>query len=538
MNPLPAGYGHRVTISTIRNSSVQTSLQEGPPTTRGSERMTSEKVEKVLPGMLRFADRKGAGLDVHKNSIVACVVIEKNRKVLQQRNQKEEDQHVWIVVNRMTFDQTPEGRDRLCRYLSNNMVQSVLMEATGVYSVPVVEALTEFANWNPVRPEIIVAHPAEVNKFLSSSIHQDRKDAEGLAKISLLGVIRPSYIANGKIRELRFLERNLYTMEKDISRLKARIKQGLAEAKLPFQDLDIDANWGLELLMTLQQTGGDFEKAVEGIRNGTFAVKSSTRQAIENRSGEFDKYEGVVLPFHIIMDLGAKLFQISSIRELMEQYALRMERICNEDEKLKRSVNLLSDCPGITHRSAVRLVGEVGDISRFPNVKKFLMYAGCAPTIHQSGTKSVRGHLNKRVNHFLKTLFFTAGRIVCSVSKSESQLRDQARVLMNRYWTRKKLAFAKVGVKIAKIVYCILKSGEAYSPYPTSPSSRLSSGVQPPLPVELKELKRRAKRLKSYIKKILWLRKEGKIDFPLSSQFVGHMVEGITHLYDSWEDWT
>ena len=45
----------------------------------------------------------------------------------------------------------------------------------------------------------------------------------------------------------------------------------------------------------------------------------------------------------------------------------------------------------ITPVTGTSIVTEIGDIGRFPSVKQFLTYAGCAPTIHQSGTKVVHG---------------------------------------------------------------------------------------------------------------------------------------------------
>ena len=58
-------------------------------------------------------------------------------------------------------------------------------------------------------------------------------------------------------------------------------------------------------------------------------------------------------------------------------------------------VQLLVTIPGIGELLALTIAAEIGDISRFPNARKLIGYAGLAPTIKQSGQSSWTGRISK-----------------------------------------------------------------------------------------------------------------------------------------------
>jgi transposase len=72
--------------------------------------------------MRRIHDRVG-GLDVHRDSVVACAELFDGRSV---------------EVDKQTFSTTASGVRRLGEWLAEREVELVVMEATGVYWRPVV----------------------------------------------------------------------------------------------------------------------------------------------------------------------------------------------------------------------------------------------------------------------------------------------------------------------------------------------------------------------------------------------------------------
>ena len=62
----------------------------------------------------------GAGLDIHKYYVTTCVVVNKD-----------------IAIEKLgvqEFKKTPEGLEQMCRFLEKNLLETVVMEATGVYT--------------------------------------------------------------------------------------------------------------------------------------------------------------------------------------------------------------------------------------------------------------------------------------------------------------------------------------------------------------------------------------------------------------------
>jgi len=142
-----------------------------------------------------------------------------------------------------------------------------------------------------------------------------------------------------------------------------------------------------------------------------------------------------------------------------------IEALLNEEPTFQEPVRRLTALPGVDEKTAAILISEIGDIDRFPTQKHFLQYVGCAPTIYQSGTVNRAGHLNKRVNHFAKRAFFNIGKVICSLVKQDSDLKDYGRKQLNRHWGNKKQAWVKTGIKAARIVHHMLKTGDEYDPF-------------------------------------------------------------------------
>jgi transposase len=93
----------------------------------------------------------------------------------------------------------------------------------------------------------------------------------------------------------------------------------------------------------------------------------------------------------------------NKIKELQDQ----MKNHVSSSDKLKKDKDLLCTIPGIGEKTAMMLMGMIGDFNRFDNCRKIVAWAGLAPSIHQSGT-SVRGKpfLPKRCMNKVKRLLY------------------------------------------------------------------------------------------------------------------------------------
>jgi transposase len=84
-------------------------------------------------------------------------------------------------------------------------------------------------------------------------------------------------------------------------------------------------------------------------------------------------------------------------------------------------VKLLITMPGLDYFSASLLVAEIGDINRFSSDKRLVAWIGLAPSVHQSGDKTVRGRITRQGNKLVRWVMVEAAqtaRISTSVTRA------------------------------------------------------------------------------------------------------------------------
>lgn len=399
---------------------------------------------------LRTKYQYGAGIDVHKNYVVACVAIRRSNCIETQAIQQ--------------FQRNPVGLGELCRFLKKYLLSTIVMESTGVYT-PIVKEELENTKWHGLIPRILVINPSIIRKY-PGELHADPQDAFDLARLGLLGLAEPSFLPKNVLKEIRWLSRRIFFITKDCTRLKNRIKQNLDLWGLSLPDFNLNGRWALDLCKVLIfQANGNLTQTFKLIEQNETTLNSRSIAAILRRKEKYKRFFGIHLPPSAVCITELQLANLNAQNAIINAVSKEIESIINDRPDFRDKVDRLTKIPGIEEQSAITLLSEIGLISRFPNVKKFLQYVGCAPTIYQSGTIRKASHLNKRVNHFCKLVFMHAGKSVCSTVKKDSDLKEFGRKQLNRHWNNKKLAHANTGIKIARIVYHLLLNGKEYRPF-------------------------------------------------------------------------
>lgn len=134
--------------------------------------------------MRRFRQRV-AGLDVHRDTVVAAVVVAQRG-----RDPVEEVR---------TFSSTQAGLRALSGWLLGYRVELVALEATGVYWKPVYYAL------EGVVDQLWLCNPHHVKNVPGRKT--DVNDAQWLADVAAHGMVRPSLVPGPQARALRDLTR-------------------------------------------------------------------------------------------------------------------------------------------------------------------------------------------------------------------------------------------------------------------------------------------------------------------------------------------
>lgn len=94
--------------------------------------------------------------------------------------------------------------------------------------------------------------------------------------------------------------------------------------------------------------------------------------------------------------------RIADLKEKKEQLVRQMVRLSKEKTEFK----ILISFPGIGEATAVRLIGELGDIRRFKNHKQLNAYVGIDIMRYQSGNTYYKDKINKRGNNKLRKILF------------------------------------------------------------------------------------------------------------------------------------
>src|SRR5215468_5586024 len=150
-----------------------------------------------------------AGLDVHKETIVACVRIMAGRKAHRECR---------------TFDTTTIGLEALLTWLTESACTHVAMEATGVYWKPVWNILSDGAF------ELILANAAHIKNVPGRKT--DMNDAMWIADLLACGLLKPSFVPAQRLQELRSLMRTRKQLSREQTRHVQRIEKTLETANI------------------------------------------------------------------------------------------------------------------------------------------------------------------------------------------------------------------------------------------------------------------------------------------------------------------
>ncbi len=149
------------------------------------------------------------------------------------------------------------------------------------------------------------------------------------------------------------------------------------------------------------------------------------------------------------------------LRQLLAQMAFTRAQMAELDAELARMVegSPITTIPGIGTVCAAVILGEYGDFSRFPSASKMLAFAGCDPSVFESGEfVGSRAHMSKRGSPYLRWALWIAA--------DRARLYDPA---MRAYYARKrsegkchKVAMSAVVRKLVSVIYAVMRDGAAY----------------------------------------------------------------------------
>jgi transposase len=270
----------------------------------------------------------------------------------------------------------------------------------------------------------VVTPPHTVTEEKCSRKKNDSIDADRLAKNLENGDFKKCHVHERAVREDRQVSRLYSQLQKDITRTCNRIRR-----TMEFH--------GLERYFP----AGEWNR-----RN--------YREAEE-------KLEQLPLGDSLQFSLQVLFRELKVLWEYQKEVLRRLRELAKSD-RYKKQTTLLVSAPGIGQLTAIRLVLEWGDVSRFKRKEEFAAFLGLIPSDYSTGDNEHLGHITKQGNRQVRAWLVECAWV--AIRHDPVLLEKYNRVAMDGQGKMKykKMAIVAVARKLAIRLRSILLSGEEY----------------------------------------------------------------------------
>jgi transposase len=445
--------------------------------------MTVPKPERLRIENLPTVFPNAAGLDIGSAEIVAALPPDRD------------------VTPVRTFTTFTADLNQLVTWLLDHHIDTVAMESTGVYWIPVYEMLEAAA----IHVYLVNARHFKIVPGRKS----DYNDAQWLQKLHALGLLTGSFRPDDEMCVLRsFLRHRAQLIEHrspHVLHMQKALK--LMNIQLPEVLSDVTGVTGMAILRAI----------VAGERRGDVLAKLRRPGCRRTEQDIIQALTGTWREEHVFVlaqSLDLYDFYTSKItdcdRRIDQQFSSMKPRFDVEGEppappasRTKKHSNSknqpaynvrvhlvrilgidLVDIVGISESLAQTIISEIGtDMSRFPTSKHFCSWLGLAPHNDISGGKVLRSRVLKVRNR--------AGQALRQAAQSCSRSRSLFGAFYRARSARSSSEEAVVATahKLARVIYHMLTNHEAFTP------ESIQAFDQKRQERDLKHLQKRAKAL-------------------------------------------
>ncbi len=365
-----------------------------------------------------------AGLDVHKQSVEACV-----RRIQPNGRVHQETRH-WGTM-------TPDLR-AMADWLAAEGVTNVAMESTGVFWKPIFNILES-------RFTVLLVNARHLKQVPGRK--SDVRDCQWIAQLLQCGLLKGSFIPPLAQRELRDLTRHHTQLVEEKTRTINRIQKVLEDANIKLASVASDV-MGVSGRSMIQ-------RLIEGETDPHKLADLAQRQ-LRGKIPELEKaLEGKLTDHHRFL-----------LQMLWKELAHQEELIAELDAKIEEQtrpfaaeIERLDAIPGVDRRVAEVLLAEVGpDMKPFPSDQHLSSWAGMCPGNEESAGKRRRRRITPG-NRWLKRTLVQAAW-AASHTKNSYLASQYRRVAGHR---GRKRALIAVGHSILVIYYHMIKAGTSYA---------------------------------------------------------------------------
>jgi len=269
--------------------------------------------------------------------------------------------------------------------------------------------------------ECLVVNPADVpTKDKERRSKTDRVDCRKLARNLRNGEIKGIYVPCRPKVEDRSLIRTRYSMVRKQTRCKNQIKAILQFYGIQIPEELAESHWSKRFIAWIEAI--QMERA-----SGNFALK-------------------------------VHLEELNRMRKIIADLTRAIRTLANSEE-YRQNVRVLTSVPGISTLTAMTLLTELYEISRFKNLDKLCSYVGLIPDTDSSGETDRDTGITKRRNAQLRRIL---------IESSWVAIRKDPALLMSFNTLCKKMsknnAIVRIARKVLNRIRYVLKTQQEYVP--------------------------------------------------------------------------
>jgi transposase len=378
----------------------------------------------------------------------------------------------WVAVPRHSTDEPvrefgpmTDDLNAMADWLIACGVDTVALESTGVYWIPVYEVLEQHG----LKVWLVDARQMKYVPGRKSDV----QDCQWLQKLMAFGLLRAAWRPNGEVCTVRAVARQRDVLVAEQASWVQRIQKALVEMNIQLTEVltDVMGLTGQAIIRDIVAGERD-PKALARHRNGRVKAKIEdiTRALTGNWRDEhlFVLRQALAMYDDIARHLSECDTKLQALLTDLGPSEVDLGKAPRTGSKLRQEFDArqilanwagvdLTRINGLGLAAVMKILSEIGpDLSRFETVKHFCSWLALSPGTKISGGKVLSAKTKRSANRVRQALKMAA----MSLSRSDSALGAFYRRLCSRM--DKPRANTAVAHKLARMVYFMLTRGEAF----------------------------------------------------------------------------
>ncbi len=369
------------------------------------------------------------------------------------------DEGVFYTKHSVTIPNTNEGYKKLHNSITefcgaNNDYQvRIGLESTGFYHLNLVFYLLQKDY------KVTIINPILTNMFKKSKrVHTPKND--NLDSINICKYLqdnqkdfKPYTLTSYHTESLKSLSRDRFSIIEELRKAKLDVYRILSQLFPEYLKLFSNVYQGSALeIITKYPSPKKLAKAhLETISNMLHGKCKTTAEDIINAAKASIGNDNDYLSFSLVQAIKTLNFIQSKINDYDEMIKFYVDKL---------NTKILT-IPGVGYTTAGLILGEIGDISRFKNAEHLVSFSGLDLEVYESGKFKATNHrISKKGSKYLRYALYQIAKVCWRFDST-----------LHAYYEKKKsehkhfyVIIGHLEKKMVRIIYSILKSGNAYTP--------------------------------------------------------------------------